>query len=374
MSGAGASGPSPEAGAAGPGSPPAPGTVEELHRAAFVFDGHNDLALRLGDEPATGPAAGGHLDPGRMRQGGMDGGIFAVWVEPGPSDPLERTLRGVGRLASWLEAAPGLRPVRTAGDLEDARAAGEAAAVIGVEGAYGVEEELSALDRLFEAGVRCLTLTWMAPTAWADAAGAEPRHGGLTGFGGRVVERLEELGMVVDVSHAADATVEDVLARSVGPVVASHSGARAVADHPRNLPDRLLEGIAASGGVTGVPFFPAYLDEAWGRVCEAVREEMDQGLHTPEGRQALADRTAGLPPVGLGRIVDHVEHAVSVAGRGGVGLGSDFDGVPLLPDGMRDVRDLPRLTVRLARRGLSTGTLRAVLGDNFRRVLGEVLP
>lgn len=344
-----------------------------LHRRSYVFDGHNDAALRLGDDPAAGPGPGGHIGPDRMRAGGLDGGIFAVWTEPGP-EALERTLAGVGRLTAWLEAEPSLRPVRSGRDLRIAADAGQVAAVIGVEGGYAVGEDPAAAERLFEAGVRVLTLTWMEHTAWADAAGPEPLHGGLTALGGRVVDRLRDLGIVVDVSHASDATVEDVLARDDGPVIASHGGARSLAELPRNLPDALLAGVAAGGGVAGIDFFPGHLDAAWGRRYEATRRELGAGLHTPDGGEALARRTADLEPLGLERVADHLEHALAVAGPEGVGLGSDFDGVPLLPGDMRDVRDLPRLTSRLADRGLSAGVLRGVLGGNFRRVLARVLP
>lgn len=345
-----------------------------LHREAPVFDGHNDLALRLQEDPARGPRPGGHLDPDRMREGGLDGGLFAVWVDPADDEPLARALRGVRRLVTWLEADPAMEPVRTAAGLEAAGEAGRIAAVVGIEGGYPVDGDPGVVDRLFEAGVRCLGLTWMEHTAWADAAGPEPRHGGLTATGHRVVDRLRALGMAVDVSHAADTTVEDVLARDDGPVIASHGGTRALTDLPRNLPDGLLAAIGAGGGVAGIDFFPGHLDAAWARRCDAARRELGAELQTPEGRAALAERTADLAPVDLDRVADHLEHALAVAGPDAVGLGSDFDGVPVLPEGMRDVADLPRLTARLAGRGLPEETLRGVLGGNFLRVLSEVLP
>lgn len=356
-------------GAAGP-----EGDAGRIHRRARVFDGHNDVALRLRDDPADGPRPGGHLDPDRMREGGLDGGIFAVWIDPGGERPLERALEGVGRLLAWLEADPAMRPVRTADELDAAADDGDIAAVVGVEGGYAVGEDPAAVDRLFGAGVRCLTLTWMEHTAWADAAGPEPRHGGLTALGHRVVDRTRALGMAVDVSHAADATVEDVLARGDGPVIASHGATRALADLPRNLPDRLLAGIGEAGGVAGIDFFPGHLDAAWGRRYEAARRELGPELHSPEGREALARRTSDLPPVGLERVADHLEHVLETAGPRGAGLGSDFDGVPLLAEGMDDVADLPRLTAVLTERGLSEDVLRGLLGGNFLRVLGEVLP
>ena len=354
---------------------PVPREAGALHRDAYVFDGHNDLALRVleGEDPADRLEAG-HLDLPRAREGGLDGGIFAVWVDPEGEDPLGRTLRGVEALTAWLEAAPDVTPVLRAADLARAEQAGEVAAVVGVEGGYGIRDDLRAADRLFEFGVRCLTLTWMEPTPWVDAAGVPPRHDGLTPFGARVVDRLQELGVVVDVSHASDRATARVLERAEAPVVASHSGARAVADHPRNLPDELLEGIAASGGVTGVNFFPGYLDAAYGERFEAFRRGSGPDVFTPEGRAALEEEVDDLPGVGLERIARHLEHVRSVAGPRAAGLGSDFDGAPTLPRGMRDVRDLPGVTADLVRAGWPETEVRAVLGGNFRRVLEELLP
>lgn len=349
--------------------------AETLHRRCYVFDGHNDLALRViaGDAP-SGRLEGGHMDLPRMREGGLDGGVFAVWIDPDAEDALGATLERVGRFRRWLERTPGIRPVLRAADLSDAEAAGEVAAVVGVEGGYAVREELAAVDRLFDAGVRCLTLTWMRPTAWADAAGAEAVHGGLTRFGARVVERLHALGVLVDVSHASDAATRDVLAVSERPVVASHSGVRSVADHPRNLPDELLAGIAARGGLVGINFFPGYLDAEHGARFDALRRRPGLDLFSPAGREAYREATAELEPVTLERVAKHAARALAVGGDAAVGLGSDFDGVPVLPEELRDVRDLPAVTRSLLEAGIDPAVVRGVLGDNFLRVLREVLP
>jgi len=356
-------------------SPPSGGPTARGDGAlagSFVFDGHNDLALRILDgEDPSGSLPGGHLDLPRMRRAGLDGGVFAVWIAPTGPDPLERTLRGLRALRRWLEAGEGVRPVLDASDLGTARRAGEVAAVMGVEGGYGIVDDLGAVDRLHEAGMRCLTLTWTLPTAWADAAGAPARHGGITPFGARVVQRLQERGVAVDLSHASDATVRDVLARTERPVIASHSSVRAIADHPRNLPDALLRGIAGSGGVVGVNFFPGFLDEEYARVWERVRRELGSRAFGPGGRRALARERP--PPVGVERLAEHVEHALRVAGPEAVGLGSDFDGIPALPDGISDVTDLPRLARVLEERGLDRETLEAVLGGNFRRLFLRLL-
>jgi len=377
-----------------------PPDADALHRRAFVFDGHNDLALRILDGADPGEEIpGGHLDLPRMRRGGLDGGIFAVWTDPDAPDPLETTVERVLRVRERLEATPGFRLVLRAPELGDpagpvadgaeagsvagsgpegagapgaGAGTGEVAVLLGVEGGYAIRDDLAGVDRLHGAGVRCLTLTWMEPTPWADAAGANPVHGGLTDFGGDVVERLQRVGILVDVSHAADSTTRDVLSRADRPVVASHSACRALADHPRNLPDELLEGIAETGGLAGINFFPGYLDTDHGRRFDALR---DSGMDpfSPEGRAAMEGAAEGLDPVGIARVAEHAAHAAEVAGSGAVGLGSDFDGIPTLPVGMSGVEDLPALTRALAAEGMSAGTLRGVLGENFRRVLGDAL-
>lgn len=348
---------------------------DAVHRSSFVFDGHNDLALRIleGEDPA-GPLEGGHLDLPRMRAGGFDGGVFAVWTEPSTDQLPERTLAAVRRVRSWVERTDGVRLVLRAGDLVPAKDDRGIAVVLGVEGGYAIGDDVEAVDALFEAGVRCLTLTWMEPTRWADAAGAEPRHGGLAPLGRDVVTRLEELGMAVDLSHAADTTVRDVLETMAGPPLVSHSGLRALVDHPRNLPDDLLVEIADRGGVLGVNFFPGYLDEATARAFQALRREVGVGALGDVGRDRLGAADGTTPSVGLERVVDHLEHALTVAGSDAVGLGSDFDGVPVLPGGLPDVTSLPALTGLLLERGTPVATVRGALGGNLRRLFRRVLP
>ena len=354
-----------------------PAEIRRLHDEAFVFDGHNDLALRLFAGEALDDRDGrGHLDLARMRQGGLDGGIFAVWIDPDRPDPMGRALYGLARLESMLDAHPAFHVVRESGDVAAARREGRIAAVPAVEGGYAVVESLSDVDRLHAAGMRCLTLTWMRPTAWADAAGAEPVHGGLSAFGKRVVERLASLGAVIDVSHASDAATEGAIevARALGvPLVASHSGVRSVADHPRNLPDRLLEEIARADGVIGINFFSAYLDAEYGRAFRRLQERAGpEGAWDTEALARACERE--LAPVPIGTLLDHAERALRVAGPAHVGLGSDFDGVAALPEGLRDASDLPRVTAGLAERGFDASVLGSFLGANWLRVLDAVLP
>ncbi len=347
-----------------------------FHHDAFVFDGHNDMLLRhLAGEDVTSTREYGHLDLPRMREGGLDGGIFAVWIDPGHPDPEPHTLEGLAKSREFLNKTPGFRLVLEAEDLDAARLDGDVAVVLGVEGGYAIDRELDTVNRLYDEGMRCLTLTWMVPTAWADAAGpsgAEEIHGGLTDFGRRVVDRLQTLGCVIDLSHSSDSVACQVLEQVDVPVTASHSGCRSVASHPRNLPDDLLEALAAGGGVMGINLFSAYLDEAYAEAHAALelrvtRDERDSFRHMAQ----LCSQH--LAPVPLSRFSDHVEHAVRVAGPEHVGLGSDFDGAPALPREIRDARDLPLITAALADRGFDAAGLTSFLGANFQRLLGTVL-
>lgn len=356
-----------------------------LHERAYVFDGHNDVAgaLRRG-ESFDNREGRGHLDRRRMREGGLDGGIFAVFVDPAEPDPLGRTLEGLAHLRDTLEAHPEVDVVRSAADLAGARARtaedpthplvapaheDRMAAVLGVEGGYAIDADLGVLDELFDAGMRCLTLTWNEPTAWADPAGGGP-HGGLTEFGRRLVDRAQRLGVLLDLSHAADSTARQVLDRAERPVVASHSGMRRLANLPRNLSDPLLEGIAETGGLVGISFFCAHLSAEFEASYAPLRE---REFASHEELAATVRAEIGALPIE--RLVEHVAHAVHVAGAGHVGLGSDFDGMWALPEGLDDVADLPRLTAELvAARVFDADGVEAFLGLNWLRVLDEALP
>lgn len=357
-----------------------PESARALHHEAFVFDGHNDVAGPLRRGASLDDRQGrGHVDLRRMRKGGLDGGIFAVFVDPDPrlGDPLERTREGVRHLRGILDAHPDVRLILTAADATAAASAaanvapgdGEVAALIGVEGGYAIGSDLAVAEELFDLGVRCLTLTWNAATAWADAAGGGP-HGGLTAFGRRLVDRLQRLGILVDVSHASDETVREVTGRAERPVVASHSGMRSLAALPRNLSDAQLEAIAGTDGLVGISFFNGHLDADFEARCVPLRAR-----HF-EDTEALA-RTVleEVGPLPLSRLVDHVRHAVAVVGEEHVGLGSDFDGMWAPPAGLEDVSRLPELSAALAEAGaFDERGLTAFLGANWTRVLSSALP
>lgn len=352
--------------------------ARRLHHEVFAFDGHNDLAgpLRRG-ESLEDRGGRGHLDLRRMRAGGLDGGIFALFVDPDPDlpDPVDRTFDGLRRLRETLEGHPDVRLILSASDATEVAAdAGHGppapiGALLGIEGGYAIRDDLDVVDELFELGMRCLTLTWKEPTHWADAADGGP-HGGLTEFGRRLVDRLQALGVLVDLSHASDAAALDAIERAERPVVASHSGMRRLAPLPRNLPDDLVEAIAGTGGLVGVSFFNGHLDAEFEARCAPLRDrEFDD---TEALARAVLEEVGTLP---MSRLVEHVDHAVRLVGPEHVALGSDFDGMWAPPKGLEDCARLPELSIALAEAGVfDEGGLKAFLGANWLRVVSATLP
>jgi len=343
-----------------------PEAARRVHADSFVFDGHNDLAGPLSrGEPLDDRSGRGHMDLKRIREGGLDGGIFAVFIDPSEADPAGRTRAGVEQLRTLLDAHPSFRVVLSAADLIDPD--DRVAAVIGVEGGYAIENDLGIVDELFDAGMRCLTLTWNDSTAWADASG-HAVHGGLTGFGRRLVDHLQRLGVLVDLSHASDGTAADVFERAGRPVVSSHTGMRRLAPLPRNVSDAHLEAIAETGGLAGVSLFNGHLDAEFEARCAPLRAR--EFVDTEQLARAVRTEVGTLP---MSAVVAHVRHAVQIVGPEHIGLGSDFDGMWALPDGLNDVSRLPDLSAALADVFDASG-LAAFLGSNWTRTLSAALP
>lgn len=313
-----------------------------LHRAALVFDAHADTLTEMTDRgyDLDGGPEGSHLDLPRCADGVLDAQVLTAFVSPrclpdGAADRVRQLLDTLDRQLARFPERVAL--CRGPGEIAAARAAGRLAIVGAIEGGHAIEDDLDVLAEFHGRGVRTMTLTWNNSNEWADGCGDDGPHGGLTDRGREVVAAMEELGMVVDISHVAASTFDDVLAVATRPLIASHSCARALRDHPRNLTDDQLRAIAATGGVACVNFYPGFL--------------VDDGQ--------VAD---------LEVLLDHVEHFLSVVGPEHVGLGSDFDGIPCGPDGMEDVADLPRLTDGLLRRGHDEAAVTALLGANLARV------
>ncbi len=360
-----------------------------LHHTAILVDGHNDLPWRIrgtwgldfGSVDFSQRRTDGHTDLVRLREGGVDVQFWAAYVPArfiGPGarvmalEQIDLIKRFTGSYPEHLEMAYSLADVRRITD------EGRIASMIGIEGGHAITNSLPVLQEMYARGARYITLTHSATLAWVDAAGDEPRHGGLTDFGREVVREMNRLGMLVDLSHVTAQAAREALEVTRAPVIFSHSSARAIADHPRNVPDDVLRLVRENGGAVLVNFYSGFLDPEGARnVQDLFREEarIRRENPDPEAFQRAMDAWYAdhpTPPGDVGSIADHIDHIVRVAGIDHVGLGSDFDGVPMLPEGMEDVSRFPAITVELVRRGYSDEDVRKVLGGNLLRVFGEV--
>ena len=372
-----------------------------FHRAALVIDGHADTPQRFADEgwDFTGPLKGGHLSLDAAHTGGLDAEFFAIWVEPTQwkGRYAERALQLIGGVQEQLRRHPSeMRLCVTADDVQHAKADGVFAVLLGLEGGHAIEGSLERLRQFFKLGVRYMTLTWANSNEWADSSGdiddsSVAHHGGLTDFGRGVVREMNRLGMMVDVSHVSDATFWDVLRTSQAPVIASHSSARALCGSLRNLTDEQLQAVATNNGVVQVNFYAAFLDDrfraAWHEaeperhswIAAASESYRLKGQPVPYSvvmeveRRFYAEQMSGsvaLPTFEC--LVDHLDHVAQVAGTDHVGLGSDFDGFSMAPQGIDSVADLPKITAALARRGYTAHQLEKLLGGNLMRVMKQV--
>jgi membrane dipeptidase len=354
--------------------------ARELHRRALLIDAHVDTTQRL-LQPDFDIAArhnDGHVDLPRLREGGAAAVFMAVYA----SGPLAagEGVRAARYQLNQIETTVGshrdaLAPARSAAEVRAAKSAGRIAVLVGIEGGYLIEDSLDHLREYRQRGAMYLTLTHGFHTTWADSAGIHDPlgalHGGLTPFGREVIIELNRLGMMVDVSHASDDTVRDVLEVSVAPVIASHSSCREVAHHRRNLTDRQIKAIAKSGGVVCINFAAAFVDPAFpevtGEMMKAWRESAQSGGRGGEAGQAPNKPLDHQTP--FVALVDHFDHALQLVGPNHVGIGSDFDGVLMVPDGMEDCSRLPHLTAGLLQRGYNEADLTKVLGGNVLRVM-----
>jgi membrane dipeptidase len=328
-----------------------------------LFDGHNDLPWAIRNESnsdvnaydlrATVP---GHTDIERLRRGMVGVQFWSVYI---PSSSVQTgaakmQLEQIDIAKQVFAKYPDVFQEATTPDAALAAfGAGRVASVMGMEGGHAIENSLGALRAFFEMGARYMTLTHSANTDWADAGTDEPRHDGLTEFGREVVREMNRLGMLVDLSHTAPATMNDVLDIAEAPVIFSHSSTRALVDHPRNVPDDVLRRLPANGGVVMVTFVPSFIN-AEVKAFSELPEEQRQGRQEP--RATLSD------------VADHIEHVRDVAGIDHVGIGGDFDGITSVPVGLEDVSTYPALFAELSRRGWSEIDLRKLAGDNLLRV------
>jgi membrane dipeptidase len=352
-----------------------------------VVDGHNDLPWeareRVGYDwsrlDIATPGQPTHTDLPRLRAGGVGAQFWSVFVPA--------TLQGGAAVAATLEQIDGVRTMTSvyAGDLElatcvadveRARRHGRIASLMGAEGGHSIDSSLGTLRMLFALGVRYLTLTHNDNVPWADSATDAPVLGGLSPFGREVVREMNRLGMLVDLSHVSADTMRDALDTTEVPVVFSHSSARAVCDHPRNVPDDVLARLAGNGGLCMVTFVPSFVSPAvreWGLKAMDAATEAGVDVDDDDAFGAFAAerrRRLPLPTATLEDVVVHCEHVREVAGVEHIGLGGDYDGVDVLPDGLEDVSGYPRLLAALADRGWSDADLARLAGGNALRVLG----
>ncbi len=356
-----------------------------IHASLPVVDGHNDLPWKIreeadGDLAAADPRGhldGYHTDLDRLAAGGVGGQFWSVYVPGADPAPFATTLEQIDLVDRMVAIAPDrLGNAFTAADVRTVRASGRVASLRGAEGGHCIEGSLAKLAELHDRGVRYLTLTHTEANAWADSATDEPRHGGLSAFGRRIVAEMNRLGMIVDISHVAPATMRAAIEVSEHPVIASHSGAAAVAPHPRNVPDDVLELAAATGGVVMVPFYPPFVVPATAAKALGMAADRRHLLATVGDRDQVdrlnAEATADWDRGSVDDVADHIEHIVRVAGVDHVGLGSDFDGIDMTIPGLGDVAGYPALTEALLARGWEERGVRQVLGDNVLRVLEAV--
>jgi membrane dipeptidase len=331
--------------------------VARVHRSAILIDTHNDVT----GETVKGLDIGsrrrdGHTDIPRLREGGVDAVFFSAYVAASYARQGKAAERARAMIETVRRDIAGRRPgafvlADSADAIEQAARTGRIAALIGIEGGHAIEDSLDKLREFYSLGVRYMTLTHSNTNNWADSSGDKPRHNGLTDFGRQVVWEMNNLGMMVDISHVSDKTFWDVLAVSRAPVFASHSSCRQLTNVPRNMTDEMIRALAQKGGVIQINFGCGFLSQTH---ADAVRRKKKAP------RATLTDAVA------------HIEHAVRIGGIGAVGIGSDFDGVRCTPAGLDDVSKFPNLTRALLEKGFKADDIHKIYGGNTLRVMRAV--
>ena len=387
----------------------APSPDDYLHRVERVLaetpliDGHNDLPWEIrkvshGDVKAaalqsnlsgvTGPEGVSPMtDIPRLRAGHVGGQFWSVWipVETKGFEAVQTTMEQIDLVKRMAAQYPAdFEMAYSAADIRRIHKHGRIASLIGIEGGHQINDSMAVLRQMYDLGARYMTLTHTTNTAWADSATDDPVHGGLTPYGEEIVREMNRIGMMVDISHVSPQTMKRVLAIAEAPVMFSHSSARAIDDHPRNVPDDVLQLVGEHGGVVMVNFYAAYVSarlNTWvaDRGAEQARFNSPPygGLYIGQpdrAKKAMAewDLAHPRPPVTIAEVADHIDHIRKVAGVDHVGLGSDFDGIDIAPEGLDAVDKFPALLVELMRRGWTDGDVAKLAGGNVLRVLGEV--
>src|SRR5688572_22759296 len=368
----------------------------KIHRSAIIIDGHNDIPSPMVDEDfdlATNSVGKFHKDGdpfhtdlGRFKASGITGEFFSIYVGGNrmqTHDSMRRAMDMIDATYREVEKHPEqLAMCTTAAEIRRAKRAGKICVLMGIEGGYAIENSLYALRNFYRLGIRYMTLTHNVSHDWADAHRGEVKNNGLSEFGKEVVREMNRLGMLVDISHVSVKVMNDVLDVTKAPIIASHSSARGVHDHTRNVPDDVLKRVAGNGGVIMINFYPSFLDERTNREenerSARLRPQIDalrkQFENDPQGFNEAERKLLAANPIYIAdykRIVDHIDHMKKVAGIDIVGVGSDYDGVPFLPAGMNGAEDLALMTYEMLRRGYTELEIRKVLGENFLRAFAR---
>jgi membrane dipeptidase len=375
--------------------------VTQVLKQTPLIDGHNDLPWEIrvrfkgrlagidlaSDTSKIAPPpdeAALMTDIPRLRAGLVGGQFWSVWVPVNIKGPeaVQTTLEQIDLVKRMAARYPATFEIAyTAADVRRIHKSGKIASLIGIEGGHQINNSLAVLRQMYELGARYMTLTHIHNTDWADSGTDAPAHHGLTAFGTEVIREMNRLGMLIDLSHVSPEAMQAALAASEAPIMFSHSSARAIVDHPRNVPDEVLRLVAKNGGVVMVNFFPAYVSAArnqWeaDRAAEMARYNSPpyDGLYIgqPERAKAALARWESehpKPVTTLSEVADHIDHVRQVAGVDHVGLGSDFDGIPDAPRGLEAVDRYPALLIELMRRGWTDGEIAKVAGENVLRVM-----
>ena len=366
-----------------------------IHQRAIIIDMHTDTTQRLVDEQLDIAAklSDGHFDTVRAKQGGLDAQFFSIWVEPqlfggGGAGAIKRADEQIAAVRRLTEQHPETWVLATSSsDVRRIASEGKLAALMGLEGGYAIDERLENVERYYSMGVRYMSPAWSVSTSWAGSSGDEAgRTRGLDDFGRNVIREMNRLGMMVDVSHVSDKTFWDIINTSTKPIIATHSGCRAIANVPRNLDDEMIRAIAKGGGVVCVLFYPAFIEPGWEEKKQAVDNEIaslvlraseaepGDAAHKKMARDQVRreEYARRLPKVGLARLVDHIDYIVKLVGIDHVGIGSDFDGVQATLSDLATVADLENLSRELVRRGYSQTDIEKILGGNVLRLMEAV--
>jgi membrane dipeptidase len=370
-----------------------------IHDSAIVVDTHADTPQRFLDENfdigSTDPNDKGHVSLDKARAGNLGAEFFSIWVDPETNQGhfARHTLDLIDSVYEQAAHNPDrMMMAFSVEDIERAHKQKKLAALMGIEGGHSIENDIHLLRDYYRLGVRYMTLSWSNTNEWADSSGDidDPKiqhHNGLTDFGKQVVLEMNRLGMLVDISHVADKTFWDTIAVTKAPVIASHSSARALTNHPRNMTDDMLRAVAKNGGVVQVNFFSGFDDQKYLDAFTAQSKARNDAVAQYVAQKKAAgqpvsyidedriqrDWIAKIPRPPLKSLIDNIDHIAKVAGVDHVGLGSDFDGVSgATPEGVDSAADLPKITQALLDRGYSAGDIHKILGGNILRVFKEI--